>query len=245
MTLWKPTALLVQAMILIQLTLPWQLTAHIRSDQGSDWLLSNEYLSDLAPIRPELDHNLAGLMAKKAKVYGKRGGKTGKGMCLKGVRLAIHRALLSAGIKHKSWIFMNLNQLPKDEPLNPKNYSAGQSAENFRQWAKDNPITLCQELGLEQISQGIFPLQKGMVLVYQKGTCGYHRKYGHIEIVTEPLSREVCSDFCRAQRIDCVPDLVLIPTKTCRQKLNIQPQNSHDTLAHNLSHYPKNTDHSR
>lgn len=172
---------------------------------------SNEYLSYLGTFNPKIDESFALNLAGKAKIYGKR---ETRGKCLQGVRIALYRASkASDSLLNSADVLRNLDRLPND-PANKRQYRPARSAEDFKNWALENPDSLCQILGLEVLEQSYkLRLSPGMILIYGKGRCGFHPRYGHIEIVTDSFRKEACSDHCRP--ILCRPEVVLAPTRSC------------------------------
>ncbi|SMF56431.1 hypothetical protein [Pseudobacteriovorax antillogorgiicola] len=133
------------------------------------------------------------------------GGAEPEGLCLRAVKKTLRLA------KRKKTDF---ETLPYDTRLGPKKFGgknpAGYSAEDFRFWAKYNPVSLCQNLGLAKTRK----VEEGNILVYRKGRCGFSDEWGHVEILVEE-GRWACSDHCRPIREQCAPDLVLAPVKNC------------------------------
>lgn len=80
------------------------------------------------------------------------------------------------------------------------------------EWAKGHPGTL-EDMGFKDVGYGVEELPRGAVIVWQRGQCGYHSTYGHIEIVVDAGGDKACSDFCHAVRKDCGDPWVWIPTK--------------------------------
>jgi len=96
----------------------------------------------------------------------------------------------------------------------------GRSARDFMRWAEHNPVSLCTTLGLASVSEEVeTPFQKGFVLAYEPGQCGFSRQWGHIEIVTDsegPSGPEAASDYRRVISAPaCKPSMVLVPVRSC------------------------------
>ena len=98
--------------------------------------------------------------------------------------------------------------------------SPGYSAANFLKWAKNNPINLCLNLNLADVTK----LEKevihpGLIYVYKAGHCGFHKNFGHIEVLVDPLNKRFCSDHCRVKVSNCKADLILAPVTSCDWQL--------------------------
>ena len=95
-------------------------------------------------------------------------------------------------------------------------YLPGRSAEDFRKWAIDNPLSLCQHLKLKIIPKNSqVNLSEGFIFIYKKNRCGLHPRFGHIEIISKLSPLIACSDHCRYLNKKCKPDLILAPVKKC------------------------------
>jgi hypothetical protein len=55
-------------------------------------------------------------------------------------------------------------------------------------------------------------VQKGSIIVWRRGQCGYNSTYGHIEISVDDSSTRACSDFCGNIRKTCGNPYVYYPT---------------------------------
>jgi len=55
----------------------------------------------------------------------------------------------------------------------------------------------------------------GSVHLYKKGRCGFHHRFGHIEVLVDAATGETCSDHCRLPDRSCRPDMVLVPVSSC------------------------------
>ena len=152
---------------------------------------------------------------KLAEIAKKAPYKNTHGRCLAWVRKGLSKLL---GL-HKATP-LDLNSLPNDpiKPNSPKrNFSnKGFSAENFKNWVLNNPTSLCQNLKLANVTEytELAP-HEGVIYVYGKGRCGFHRRYGHIEVLTDAKKGEACSDHCRIITQPCSPDIVLAPVTNC------------------------------
>jgi hypothetical protein len=103
---------------------------------------------------------------------------------------------------------LNLYELPTDDPSYTS--AAGRSARKFLDWAQNNPRSLCESLGLAQVSS-VLP---GGILVYDGQDCGMDKRNGHIEVVVR--DNRVCSDHCRWRDFErCKPKMILAPVLSC------------------------------
>ncbi|MCA2961401.1 MAG: hypothetical protein IOD12_14210 [Silvanigrellales bacterium] len=68
----------------------------------------------------------------------------------------------------------------------------------FRDWGRANPGELSSIFGLKEVDVSATRAPIGSVLIWSPGQCGYHRDYGHIEIVVSP--GQACSDGCAPVR---------------------------------------------
>ena len=173
------------------------------------WAAENLSLYGPNIVKNLVDREYSEALAKKANNRGKQ--LNSKGKCLRAVRFNLWNVLTK--LKNKSE-FLDLNQVTCDVGNHPYKYRAGKSAEHFRRWATENPISLYHELGLADISHipGL-KIEKGFILVYKNGQYGFHKNYGHIEVVTKTAPLTACSDHCRVIRKYRKPDLVLAPIK--------------------------------
>jgi len=92
----------------------------------------------------------------------------------------------------------------------------GNSAADFIKFANHKPAQLAA-MKLQPVSAGVAEkLPKGVVMVWPRGTCGYSKKHGHIEVVCNDDGTQACSDFKgRVRRSPkCVPTLYA-PKGTC------------------------------
>lgn len=153
---------------------------------------------------------LLSLIAKKVGVR-----RNGHGLCLRYFRVTMTN-LKRAVYRNKRIELLNFHDLPSDRKKRRRRYSPGRSAEDFRQWALGNPISMCHELGLANVT-GLVEAnsEKGFVHVFSKGKCGFHRVYGHIEVLTDARKQVACSDHCRIVHSRCKPSLVLAPVSSC------------------------------
>lgn len=130
--------------------------------------------------------------------------------CMRFVRKAIAKLMGNKAL--------DLNSLPSDPiPAKAKmNHAlAGRSSVDFMKWALNNPVSLCKNLKLANVSE--YPdhiSHDGDILLY-KGKCGFNRRYGHAEILTNAKAGEACSDHCRKVSDSCKPDLVLATVAHC------------------------------
>lgn len=143
--------------------------------------------------------------------------KNTRGNCLKGVRLGLSQVKKSKSKRklRDNIIFHLLNQ----DVDNTQTYNPGRSAKDFLTWAQQNPRTLCQELGLADVTH--IPvnqlLDHGLVYLYEEGQCGFHKQFGHVEVIVKQRKGKIaCSDHCRPINKQCRPKAVLALVKDCR-----------------------------
>ncbi|MBP6217266.1 MAG: hypothetical protein KA436_01620 [Oligoflexales bacterium] len=119
-----------------------------------------------------------------------------QGMCMRGVRFALGRARNN---DRSAFPFI------------------ARSADDFRRWVLKNPSPLCHKFKLADVtSMAKLPVQEGMIYIYGRGSCGFHKRYGHIEVFSDASSGMACSDHCRTVSVDeCQPDLILAPVADC------------------------------
>ena len=168
-----------------------------------------------------IDYNFSQALAKAANKRGRRWDS--KGNCLRAVRFSLWEILRK--LKRRGRKLIDLNKMPCDH-MSPRRcalYNAGVSAENFRRWAKDNPVSLFSELGLADVTNipNIKP-QKGFIFAYAKGKYGFHRKHGHIEVITRTKPLVVCSDHCKVRKRYRKPSLILAPIKELPALLSLK-----------------------
>ncbi|MFK7871962.1 MAG: hypothetical protein AB8C84_02155 [Oligoflexales bacterium] len=178
--------------------------------EETSWSFWEEtHLQGLSPLLQALETQTRDDLIREARRYGRK--NRGKGRCLRGFRHALSRVM-------KVRPFYSFHQLPQDlgnPPLRWKE-SPGKSADLFLKWAKKNPVSLCRNLGLADVTTLVDGhLSPGQVALYQRGRCGYHRLHGHIEVMVS--ENEMCSDHCRTVKKGrvCHPDMVLAPVKDC------------------------------
>ena len=178
------------------------------TDRVETWGDAN--LQGLDPFFQALENPTGQALALEARRYGHR--QKGKGRCLRGFRHALSRVM-------KVRPFFSFHKLPQDHGNPPImwRHSPGKSADLFLRWAKENPVSLCRELGLADVT-GLYGknMQPGQVALYRRGRCGYHKQHGHIEVMVS--QNEMCSDHCRlvsSKRKPCQPDMVLAPVSDC------------------------------
>lgn len=144
------------------------------------------------------DQNTARDLAMESYKYGAR--RNGSGNCLRGVRIALTKTLKKAGrIGARERLFM------------------GSSAHRFKVWVTNNIKELCSRYGLVPIvgNKGL-PTYPGLIYVYHKGSCGFNKTFGHVEVVVSESPVTLCSDNCRTlKKAPCNPDLILAPCKYC------------------------------
>jgi hypothetical protein len=191
-----------------------------------------------------IDYQHSDLLSKVAHNIGSH--RNRKGLCMRWVRIALEKAnrearalFASKPTESHAYNPYNLNNLPKDPDTIRREASVrspGASAEAFREWAAQNPVSMCQQLGLANVS-GLpeTESQKGFLHVYQKGRCGFHPRYGHIEVFTDAEKGEACSDHCRKVDKSCAPDLILAPVASCNWLVLDDHHRKDATVASNLS----------
>jgi hypothetical protein len=144
--------------------------------------------------------NLAEIAQKNARF------KSTRSRCMRWVRKAL--ALWTGNPN------LDLNSLPND--TKKRHTLPGRSGEAFKNWVLDNPVSLCQNLKLANVTE--YPdlsAQKGVIYLYGKRSCGFSRLWGHAEILTDPEEGKVCSDHCRNITRPCKPDMILAPVAHC------------------------------
>ena len=126
------------------------------------------------------------------KAYALHHGHASGNYCLKGVR----ESVVQSGI---------VPSPPGWTPSQPDAYSWGK-------WAKAHPAELTKRGFRYAPGVSVNAIPQGAIIVWQPGQCGYHRQYGHIEIVTDTQSSQACSDFCGKVKKTCNDPWVFIPT---------------------------------
>jgi hypothetical protein len=84
------------------------------------------------------------------------------------------------------------------------------SAVAFDDWAKSHPGELARR-GFEKQNLDINRIPRGAIITWRPGQCGYHRQYGHVEIVVDNASSRACSDFCGSIRKNCGAPGIYVP----------------------------------
>jgi hypothetical protein len=180
--------------------------------ENDSW--SDAYLAHLGDLMQSVDQEGAQQLAKITKDSAPF--RKSHGRCFHWVRRALQQWLVKY---HHNRIEEqpNFNALECDPKQPQRSFRPIGSAEDFKNWARKNPYTMCTELGLADISksQPNSTMNEGNILVFGKGSCRFSRRSGHIEVVTNASKKEVCSDFCRIVTRECQPDLILIPVKNC------------------------------
>lgn len=177
------------------------------------------YNNLLSALSSSIDYEQSKILSSQARRVGKRRNK--KGHCLRYFRVAFtnfKRAFFKKKLDLIS--FHGLSKDPSTKSIKRKKRlrekSPGKSAEDFRKWALKNPISMCQELGLADVTdlKDAYP-EPGFVHIYNKGKCGFHKRYGHIEVLTNFEKKVACSDHCRTVNTECQPDVILAPVSSC------------------------------
>ena len=146
-----------------------------------------------------------------------------RGLCMRGVHFALNRAYSR---DPNRWTFhagdLSVDRIQSSLSNKKSSHAPMRSAEHFHKWASQNPVSLCRNLGLVDIThiQSQLPSQKGLIHVYPKGECGFSRKYGHIEAIVDDEGTQACSDHCRltaesTKRANCKPSMILAPVTDC------------------------------
>ena len=156
-----------------------------------------------------IDREYTGKLAFKATRRARR--LNSKGNCLRAVKFSLLEVLKELNSGNT---FLDPDLLSCDPGKHPYSYHAAVSAEHFRKWAADNPLSLFKELHLADVSHvpGI-KIEEGFILVYEKSQYGFHNRYGHIEVVTNTHPLTACSDHCRKIKTYRKPSLILAPVK--------------------------------
>ena len=183
-------------------------------------------LTNMETLEQSIDYVFAQKLAIASREYASY--RNSRGLCLRGVRIALNSVLKD--YMEGMLPTRNLHKLPhdlemKNVPKRRRVGSPGRSAEGFKRWAVKNPVAMCVTLGLGELSKRGKKdpdLMRGSILVYGRGRCGFHRKFGHIEIVVNEETKEVCSDHCRVLAPYCKPDLILIPVRSCEWLMSYQ-----------------------
>ena len=87
------------------------------------------------------------------------------------------------------------------------------SAVAFDDWARSHPGELARR-GFEKQNVDINRIPRGSIITWRPGQCGYHRQYGHVEIVVDNSSSRACSDFCGSIRKNCGAPGIYVPVRT-------------------------------
>jgi hypothetical protein len=136
------------------------------------------------------------------------------GLCLRYVRRAFERlnSKNHSSIKKNSSYYNR--KLCCDIPKQRFRYWPERSANDFLKWAKGNPLSLFKHYSLLDVTMdNNLKIIPGMVFIFAKGTCGYHKYFGHIEIITKTFPLCACSDSCHKIK-KCKPSMILAPIKT-------------------------------
>ena len=188
-----------------------RLTSNKSTDKDSWWQDEN-----LSPKNPKLknliDYKFSHALAETARIRGKR--LNSRGYCLRAVKFSLWDTLNDFD-RRETESLLDLNKMPCDDSYSGRClFDAGLSAEKFRNWAKNNPVSLFNELGLADVTAvPNLKIQKGFIFVYAKGQYGFHERHGHIEVVTQLSPLITCSDHCQKRKKRRTPDLILAPIK--------------------------------
>jgi hypothetical protein len=169
-------------------------------------LIAMRHVPTFEPISMAFDAIKAKKLAEIAKSNARY--KSSRRKCMRWVRLALGKWMGKT---------LDLNSLPNDPKSHKKIQNLpGLSGENFKNWALNNPVSLCQNLKLANVTEypDLVP-QEGAVYLYGKGTCGFNRRYGHAEILTDSAKGIACSDHCRTISQPCKPDVILASVSHC------------------------------
>ena len=182
-----------------------------KEQKRKDAIWQFEHLSPLVPLYQFFDSRFANRLAFTAIKQAKKANK--KGYCLRSVRHSLNRT--NTFFYSFNHLFFNLNNLPTDLKQETNSFP-GRSAEDFRLWAIKNPLTLCKELHLANITHlPNRPIRKGLLYFYRKGSYGFNKKYGHVEIVVKSSPLVACSTVCRKVPVYNKPHTILAPVKNC------------------------------
>jgi hypothetical protein len=153
-----------------------------------------EDLSDISFLRLYFDEERATEISQTA--YRIAPYRKSRGVCMRWVRQVLTRVPLQNGQQPE---VQDFNQLPYDyhvpvrrevkgKRIKRGSMLPGRSARDFIQWAENNPVSLCTTLGLAVVPNDMeTTLQPGFTLAYEPNQCGFHHRWGHIEIVTSVM----------------------------------------------------------
>jgi Bacterial SH3 domain len=89
-------------------------------------------------------------------------------------------------------------------------------------WYRNNAIDISEHMaaspsydakvGFRQIDVSPNDIPKGSIVGWRRGQCGYHSKYGHIEISVDDSSSRACSDYCGSIKKTCGRPYIFMPT---------------------------------
>jgi uncharacterized protein YraI len=89
-------------------------------------------------------------------------------------------------------------------------------------WYRNNAIDISEymaantaydaKVGFKRIGVSANDVPKGSIIGWRRGQCGYHSKYGHIEIAVDSSSSRACSDYCGSIKKTCGAPYVFMPT---------------------------------
>lgn len=89
-------------------------------------------------------------------------------------------------------------------------------------WYRNNAIDISEymasnpsytsRVGFRRIDVAPTSVPKGSIVGWRRGQCGYHAKYGHIEISVDNSSSRACSDYCGRIKTTCGRPFVFMPT---------------------------------
>jgi hypothetical protein len=89
-------------------------------------------------------------------------------------------------------------------------------------WYRNNAIDISEymagstnyqnRVGFKRVGVSANDIPKGSVIGWRRGQCGYHSKYGHIEIAVDDSSKRACSDYCGSIKQTCGSPYVFMPT---------------------------------
>lgn len=87
------------------------------------------------------------------------------------------------------------------------------SAVAFDDWARANPGELARR-GFARETLSLDAIPRGTIITWRPGQCGYHARYGHVEIVVDDASSRACSDYCGAIRKNCGAPGMYVPVRS-------------------------------
>jgi hypothetical protein len=87
------------------------------------------------------------------------------------------------------------------------------SAVDFDDWARAHPGELARR-GFEMQTPDVDHIPRGSIITWRPGQCGFHKQFGHVEIVADGASTRACSDFCGNIKKTCGAPGIYVPVGT-------------------------------